>query len=143
MRVKNTVSNSTDGFNEKNPTDPLPKISRIIVDENFLFITLTRNKEKGFQNEYHIHSPDEHELLRVIAEEPVIQKMWILELGRNNWDELANFSEIEAIERCESTGVPNKLTTIFMVKGQERYIQYDGPLKDKPLLAVYTLAKFS
>lgn len=143
MRVKNTVGNSTDGFNEKSLANPLPKISRIIIDDNFLFITLTKNQEKGFRNEYHIHSPDEHELLRVIAEEPVIQKMWILELDRNNWSGLANLSEIETIERCESTTVPHKLTTIFMVKGQERYIQYDGPLKDKPLLAVYTLAKFS
>ena len=136
-------SHTINDLNDDELRKSVQRVTRLTVDDDFLFITFGKTQKNNSPNQYYIHSPSEYELFKVIVQQPLISKMWILELNQKNPDGVANLSEIETIERCRSLYVPDELATVFNVKGENRYIQYEGPLKDECLHLVYTLAKFS
>ena len=138
MRVKKMASPP-----EEASIEPAPWVTRLTVDDDFLLITFGPSQEGDFSHEYQIHEPSDYELLKMIVQQPLIKKLWVLELNQKSCNGVVKLSEIESIERCQSFQVPPQMTIIFTVKGQDRYIQYEGPLKDTCLDSVYTLAKFS
>ena len=120
-------------------------IPRLMIDEDFLFVTFVkaRKGDQNSQGEYRIHSPVNNEIVKALIQQPLISRMWLLEIDRKDPQGMIYCSAVEKIQRCRAASAPDQLRLVFTIKEKEWYFECDVSEPPEHLEPVYTLAKFS
>lgn len=127
------------------PAEEDLKIPRLMIDEDFLFVTFVkaRKGDPNSRGEYRIHSPANNEIIKVLLQQPLISRMWLLEIDHKDPEGMIYCSAVEKIQRCRAASAPDQLRLIFTIKEKEWYFECDVSEPPEHLEPVYTLAQFS
>jgi hypothetical protein len=142
--VKKIANCSVDDRDQTGSDEADLAIRRLMIDEDFLFITFAK-APKGDPNsrgEYRIHSPANNEIIKVLLQQPLISRMWLLEIDHKDPEGMIYCSAVEKIQRCRAASAPDQLRLIFTIKEKEWYFECDVSEPPEHLEPVYTLAQF-